>query len=217
MTIAKEIEDLNQLKKLGAISERDYRQAREALLSIEPARERGNHAAPPPPPPPPPPPQRSAHPVSGGINIDHVGMSDNTWAMFLHLSQLMGHAVPLAGLIAPIVLWAIRKDESPLIDRHGRTVFNWLITSILLIFLCIPLIFIGIGIPLIIILGILIIVFPIIGAIKANAGEVWRYPMSICFFDVPEEDTCANAALAREPEVDDTDDPYDSRPTSEYD
>jgi hypothetical protein len=26
------------------------------------------------------------------------------------------------------------------------------------------------------------IVFPIVGGIKANNGEVWRYPLSIAFF-----------------------------------
>ena len=31
-------------------------------------------------------------------------------------------------------------------------------------------------------LGLLCLIFPIIGAIKANDGEVWPYPLSIRFF-----------------------------------
>lgn len=38
----------------------------------------------------------------------------------------------------------------------------------------------------IIIIGILDFVFTIIGAVKANQGEVWNYPLSIRFFKTPE-------------------------------
>lgn len=41
-----------------------------------------------------------------------------------------------------------------------------------------------IGIPSIIALGILGIVFPIIGGIKANHSEVWPHPLSLRFFTV---------------------------------
>jgi uncharacterized Tic20 family protein len=39
-----------------------------------------------------------------------------------------------------------------------------------------------IGVPLLIILGVLGIIFPIIAGIKANNGEVWKYPGAIGFF-----------------------------------
>jgi uncharacterized Tic20 family protein len=38
-----------------------------------------------------------------------------------------------------------------------------------------------IGIPLLIALMVLMVVFPIIGAVKANDGKVWKYPLSIPF------------------------------------
>jgi uncharacterized Tic20 family protein len=39
-----------------------------------------------------------------------------------------------------------------------------------------------IGFGLLMILGVLSIVFPVIAGIKANNGEVWRYPLSIRLF-----------------------------------
>jgi uncharacterized protein len=39
-----------------------------------------------------------------------------------------------------------------------------------------------IGLPMLLTLIVVAIVFPIIGAIKANDGEVWKYPLSIPFF-----------------------------------
>lgn len=104
------------------------------------------------------------------------------WAMFLHLSLLLGYAVPVAGLVAPIIIWQIKKDEMPEIDEHGRIVVNWLISSFIYFFVSALLVMVIIGIPLLGLLGILTIVFPVIGGIKANQGEVWPYPMSIKFF-----------------------------------
>ena len=90
--------------------------------------------------------------------------------------------MPLAGLIAPILIWQIKKDELPEIDVHGKIVVNWIISEILYGVLCVILLFVVVGLPLLVALGVLAVVFPIIGGIKANNGEVWRYPMSITFF-----------------------------------
>jgi uncharacterized Tic20 family protein len=42
-------------------------------------------------------------------------------------------------------------------------------------------VFVLVGILLLIALGIVAIVFPIIGAVKANNGELWEYPLTIKF------------------------------------
>lgn len=101
------------------------------------------------------------------------------WAMFLHLSQLAGYIIPLVGLIAPIVIWQMKKDEYPILDEHGKAVVNWIISELIYGAICFALIFIVIGFPMLMILGILAVVFPIIGGIKANNGELWHYPMTI--------------------------------------
>ncbi|MDO9215123.1 MAG: DUF4870 domain-containing protein [Methylococcales bacterium] len=101
------------------------------------------------------------------------------WAMFLHLSQLAGYVIPLFGLIAPIVIWQTKKDEYPILDEHGKAVVNWIISELIYGVICSILLFVVIGFPLLLILGILAVVFPIIGGIKANNGELWHYPMTI--------------------------------------
>ncbi len=104
------------------------------------------------------------------------------WAMFIHFSTLAGFVVPVAGWILPIVLWQIKKDEMPEIDVHGKVVANWLITSLIYIFISILLVFVAIGIPLLILFPFVSAIFSIIGGIKANSGEVWDYPLNIKFF-----------------------------------
>lgn len=107
----------------------------------------------------------------------------NQWAMILHLSQFAGYAAPLAGWIVPIIMWQMKKDEWPEIDAHGKNVANWLISQILYILISIPLVFVIIGIPMLIAIGVMGVAFPIIGGLKANRGEEWRYPCTIKFFD----------------------------------
>jgi len=103
-------------------------------------------------------------------------------ALLLHLSLLAGFIIPLAGLIAPILIWQMKKDELPLIDAHGKNAVNWIVSSLIYGVVCFILCFLLIGIPLSIALGVLSIVFPIMAAIKGNKGEVWKYPLAISFF-----------------------------------
>lgn len=103
------------------------------------------------------------------------------WAMFLHLSQLLNCLLPIAGIIAPIVIWQIKKDELPGIDAHGKMVVNWMISAVIYSLIFFLLIVLLIGIPLLLALGIASVAFPIIGGIKANNGELWKYPLSLNF------------------------------------
>ncbi|PIE22122.1 MAG: hypothetical protein CSA62_14130 [Planctomycetota bacterium] len=106
------------------------------------------------------------------------------WGMAIHLSQFCGYLVPLAGLIVPILIWQTKKNDSPIIDRHGRIVANWMMTVIPLAAIFFVLTLAIIGLPLLIVLGVIVIIFPVVGAIKAQSGEAWKYPGSIPFFRV---------------------------------
>jgi uncharacterized Tic20 family protein len=105
----------------------------------------------------------------------------NQWAMFIHFSLFAGYLLPLAGLVLPIILWQIKKDQYPFVDIHGKIVTNWIISLIIYSVVCAILLFLVIGIFGFIILGALTIIFPIVGGIKANQGEVWEYPLTIKF------------------------------------
>jgi len=111
-------------------------------------------------------------------------MNEKSFCLLLHLSQLAWMVIPGAGLVLPIVMWATEKDNSPLIDEHGKVVFNWMISSFIYSLVSGVLCFFIIGFPLLIVFLILVFVFPIIGGIKANEGIVWKYPLSISFFRI---------------------------------
>lgn len=100
----------------------------------------------------------------------------NQWAMFIHFSVLAAWIVPLAGLVVPILLWQIKKDELPGIVPHAHVVLNWIVSSVVYAAICIVLIVLVIGIFGLIALGLVTIIYAIIGGLKANEGEVWEYP-----------------------------------------
>ena len=119
---------------------------------------------------------------SEALDVSAVQSEDERlWGLAAHFSLLAGYVVPFGGFVLPIAIWLFKKDQLPAVDTHGRNAINWLISSILYGILCVPLVFVLIGIPLVVILGILCIVFPVVAGLKAHAGETWRYPMAIRF------------------------------------
>lgn len=106
------------------------------------------------------------------------------WAMFLHLSVLAGYfLVPIAGLIAPIVIWQVQKDKMPELDVHGKIVVNAMISYFIYSLISGLLSLVLIGIPFLIAVAIMMVACPIIGGLKASNGEIWHYPLTISFIN----------------------------------
>lgn len=161
MNLPDELEKLNALHGSGALSDDEFKKAKDALLAKhQPAGQKIKQS------------------------IDDISSDDATWGLLIHVTQFCGYILPLAGWLVPLLLWVMKRKESRIIDLHGKVVINWLISEliygIVFGFLCI----IVIGIPFVIILGILMVIYPIIGAVKAGSGEVWPYPGSIRFLSL---------------------------------
>jgi len=101
--------------------------------------------------------------------------------MFLHLAQLANVILFPVGIIVPIVIWQTQKDKIPGLDAHGKMVVNWMISVTIYSIVSIVLMFFIIGFLTIIAVGLMGIIFPIIGGIKANNGELCDYPLTIKF------------------------------------
>lgn len=101
--------------------------------------------------------------------------------MLAHLSALSGFLIPLGTIIGPLLIWQIKKNEIPTVEAHGKDALNFQITVLIAFFVCFLLMFVGIGILLMPIVGIGALVCTIIAGIKANNGERWKYPASFTF------------------------------------
>jgi uncharacterized protein len=80
-------------------------------------------------------------------------------------------------VIAPLVIWLIKKDESSFIDYHGREYFNFLISYTVYLTVAGISMIILIGFVLLPIVGVMLFIFTIIAAIKAYEGNEYRFPL----------------------------------------
>ena len=118
------------------------------------------------------------------IANEEISKDARMWAMFCHLGGLAG-LIPIApafgSIIAPLIIWQIKKDEFPFVDEHGKEAVNFQISILLYSIICIPFCFICIGFIFLAVIGIIDIVCLLIATIKANNGEHYRYPICIRF------------------------------------
>jgi uncharacterized Tic20 family protein len=99
--------------------------------------------------------------------------------MVCHLAGLAGFVafvIPFANIIAPLVVWLLKREESPFIDDQGKEALNFQITMMLYVFVAAILTFVLIGLLLLPILFIGGLVLTIMAAVKASDGIPYRYP-----------------------------------------
>ena len=163
MSIADEIQKLQQLRQSGAINDEEFAAAKARLLGgsagVQPSAE---------------------EPIL--LSPAAQEKQARQWAFALHLSVVAGAVVPPVGYIAPILIWQLKKADVPGLDVHGRNAVNWIISELIYSLVCLPFLCVPvIGLPLLIAVKIVGMVLPVIAAIKANNGEVWKYPLAIPF------------------------------------
>src|SRR5437868_4925385 len=88
--------------------------------------------------------------------------NDKIWSMLSHLSAFFG-----VGFILPLVVYLAMRRDSEYVAANAREALNFHISILIYVLCCIPLAFILIGIPLMILLGLGSLVFAIIAAVKA--------------------------------------------------
>jgi uncharacterized Tic20 family protein len=81
--------------------------------------------------------------------------------------------------LGPLIMWLLKKDESPFVAEHAKEALNfqlcvligYIISSILACFL--------IGLLFYAVVWVLSLVFEIQGAMAANKGLMYRYPLNV--------------------------------------
>ena len=154
MTLAQQLEQLDNLRASGSLSEAEFQNAKEKLLSSD---------------------AKPLHKIAGTIH----GIEERTYCTLMHISQLLIWSG--VGILVPILMWVLGKDQSELVHQHGNRMMNWLISSFIYGVVSALLVIFLIGVPMAIVLCILSVVFPILAALKANDGHLWSYPLTIKF------------------------------------
>lgn len=136
--------------------------------------------APPPPPagepaaaqeaPPPPPAPVAVVPGQPPSDSDDRMMGVLTWLLGLFFS-----------IIGPLLVWLLKRDQSQFVDATGKTVLNFNISYTIWLIVTALLSIILIGLPFLVAAAVMYFVFSIIGAVKANQGEVFSPWLTIRF------------------------------------
>jgi hypothetical protein len=112
-------------------------------------------------------------------NLELPSDEERQWALFAHLAALAGFIIPFGNLIGPLIIWQVKKAELPFVDEQGKEALNFQITVSLAVLVCILLMAVLIGLLLLPVVAIGALVLTVIGAIKANGGEHYRYPLTL--------------------------------------
>ena len=105
-----------------------------------------------------------------------LSKEDRTWGLIVHLSAFAGHIFPFAHIIAPLIIWQVKKDASAFVDDQGREAVNAQISVTIYGAVAVALCFLLIGLPLLGGLYVANFVLVIVAAIAANDGKAYRYP-----------------------------------------
>jgi uncharacterized protein len=87
--------------------------------------------------------------------------------------------VPGIGIFGPLIIYLIKKDESPFVAHHARESLNFQITIILAYIAAILTMILLIGFFLFWLVGIVNTILVIVASIRANDGHLYRYPFSL--------------------------------------
>ena len=123
-----------------------------------------------------PPPQ----PASSSITSSEV----RTWSVLCHASALLGLFFHFFGhLLGPLLVWLIKRGDSPEIDANGKESLNFQISMLIYDIIAGILCLVVIGIFILIALWILNTVLVIIASIRTSEGKTYRYPFTIRFLN----------------------------------
>lgn len=112
---------------------------------------------------------------------------DHRWAVGCHLVSLLWLLMPVAHLLAPLAIWYFVKRDDPEVEHHAKEAFHfqanmllWTLVGGLMVLTCLlsPFGLLVVGTAMI-----LAAVMPIVAAVKASAGERYRYPLIVRFLE----------------------------------
>ena len=127
------------------------------------------------PPPPAPAYGGPAAPPPGYVAQPPLSDADQrTWATVAHIGPVV------VGFIAPLVVWLIFKDRGYFVAQEAKEALNFQITLAIAgaAFSVITVVTLGIG-SILFLSFVAALVFMILGAVAANRGAPYRYPLNI--------------------------------------
>jgi uncharacterized protein len=134
-----------------------------------------------PPPPQPPLPPGGGPPAGGQPGQPPLSADqERLWGMLAHLLSFVAAYIAL-GFVAPLVVLLVFGPRSAYVRAQAVESLNFNLSWLLYAIVAGILVVIGIGLLVLLALGIAYVVLVIIASIRANNGQLYRYPLTIRF------------------------------------
>ncbi len=104
---------------------------------------------------------------------------ERTWGMLAHLLAFVGLFIPLGNVLAPLVIWLVKREQSAFVADQARESLNFNITMLIGALVCGLLMLILVGFLLLAVLFVYWAVMTIIAAVRASDGVYYRYPITL--------------------------------------
>ena len=129
--------------------------------------------------------------AAGTLTGPALNPSDSRmWAMFSQLSVVLGQVVSwgFLGWVGPLIIFIMYKDRDRLVRHHAAESLNGAIAVVIaevalaIVLGIFTVVTFGLGSFLLVLVpvpALVQLIFAIIGAVKANQGEYWKYPLNI--------------------------------------
>ncbi len=99
--------------------------------------------------------------------------------MLAHLLPLPAISVAVGHILAPLIIWLVKREESAFVDNQAKEALNFQITYSIYALICGVLTLACVGFFLLIALGVAWVILAIVAAVRANEGVAFRYPLTI--------------------------------------
>jgi uncharacterized Tic20 family protein len=132
-----------------------------------------------PPPTSPAPVNYGTTPPSGAPFEPAPHQDSKTMGMLAHLLGIF------TGWVGPLIIWLIKREQSPFVNDQGKEALNWQLTIFIPYFVLIvarcflPFGFGCVASILVFAIFIVNLIFSILGAVAASKGLAYRYPFTL--------------------------------------
>jgi len=112
-------------------------------------------------------------PASNNSGPNNITADEKNLAMLSHLGGTLFTVFP------SLIIWLVKRDDSPYINEQAREALNFQITVLIAQMISAVLVVILIGALLMGVIWLLNLIFCVLAAIAASKGENYRYPFTL--------------------------------------
>lgn len=95
---------------------------------------------------------------------------DRLWALLAHLS------VFVLGIIGPLIIWLVKKEESTFVADHAKEALNFQLAVMIVSTVCMLTCVLA---PAVLVIAVGGMIYAVLAAVEANNGRYYRYPYTI--------------------------------------